>query len=124
MRKSRIALQAIIGSGILTVGLAGPSYANDASLSTYGSSASYTDLTDNLCTNATNDTQWRDYSIAQIVNSGGSVVFSVADSQGGGNTCTGNLPIPEDVLYTLRLTDCQDIAGSPCSPFVSTQFYS
>jgi hypothetical protein len=121
---TRISLLGSVGIGlVLAISVAAPASANNASVSIGPSTATYTDLTDNLC--AKNNAAvggLLDYTLAQIVRiSDNSVRFQVRDNEGGGNTCTGNLAIVEDVQYILRVQDCS-VGVSQCGVRETTFF--
>lgn len=92
------------------VGLSAPtaSASNPTSSVSYGgvqrATASYTDLTDNLCVTATNG-DGINIATARIYPANGSgpsfTISDLTDTHGG--QCTGNLSIPEDRAYILTL---------------------
>ncbi|GAA1809324.1 hypothetical protein GCM10009795_063360 [Nocardioides hankookensis] len=109
------AVPVLLGSAVLVAATMAPAEANDESISFHGATARYLDATDQLCANAVDDySTFEDYAIAYIENAAGDVVFSQSDSEGGGRTCTGNLSIPEDRVYYLRVADCSRIPGTDC----------
>lgn len=114
-----------LGALVLVAASMAPAHANDASVTFHGATATYTDATDNLCARAVDDYPGlEDYAIAQIVNDAGTVVFQKTDSEGGGQSCTGNLSIPEDRHYRLRVWDCSRVPGTDCGASPDVGFYS
>ena len=114
-----------LGALVLVSATMAPARANDASVSFHGATATYTDATDNLCARAIDDfSGLEDYAIAEIVNDNGAIVFQKFDTEGGGQSCTGNLSIPEDRRYRLRVWDCSRVPGTDCGVSPSEYFYS
>ena len=106
----RLAQATAVAAALLLVG-SSPAFAGDASVTSGGADARYRDANDNLC--ALSGDLWNgSFAIADILRvSDRQVLFRVRDEQRSGPTCTGNLAIPEDVQYVLRVRDCYSVGG-------------
>ena len=123
MTRNRVGLMG--GVALVVLASTVPAHANDASVTVQGATATYTDATDNLCARAVDDfAGLEDYAIAEIVNDAGAIVFQKYDTEGGGQSCTGNLSIPEDRRYRLRVWDCSKVPGTDCGSSPAEYFYS
>jgi hypothetical protein len=109
----------LLAATSLAIGFASPAHANDGyaealANGTSGSviaTASWTDLTDNLCANALNGPPGS-YAVAAMIRPDGSTWRTIRDNPGGGPTCTGNLSIAEDQPFTLRVTSFGTAVGT------------
>ena len=124
MKLKRLLVTAALAASLSGVA-AVPAVASDQSIDFYGAHATYDDLTDTLCVRADNDFPGLvDYAIGYIERPDGSIFASKFDYEGNGWSCTGNLSIPEDRLYYLRVSDCTDIQGTDCGSSRRKSFYS
>lgn len=106
MSTSRVSIFLAVAAMGVFVG-ASPAYASDGSVSVNipattpnpDATATWTDVTDNLCTVENGDKS----STATITINSTGAKWSVSSGFGVGDKCTGNLSIPEDKASTLKI---------------------